>query len=101
MVQTQLCHTQERVEKPEPGAPRDPAVTEPPPTMLSGYGGMSAADFNKPAGVGLSEHEAAVRCWGDKLTMKELVHVLKAATKHEHFAKFAANSHPRFGTLWH
>lgn len=69
-----------------------PLDTSPPPTMSSGYGGMSEDDVTKSPVKILSEHEARIRTWVKTLDGPSLVKHLKVAARHQLYEKFVSQS---------
>ena len=85
-----LCRAEETAPPADP-TPAEIPVEEPvgpPPTMTSGYSGLTEADWKKPPAQILKEHDETVRTFANALSQKTLTHHLKLACRHENYAKF-------------
>ncbi|CAL1152425.1 unnamed protein product [Cladocopium goreaui] len=79
---------------PEKPAPKETATSAPlPPTLASGFGGMTEDDRGKLPIQILSEHESKVKAWVKTLDGPAVVKNLKVATAHPYYDQFVSKFH--------
>ena len=79
---------------PEEPAPKETATSAPlPPTLASGFGGMTEDDRGKLPIQILSEHESKVKAWVKTLDGPAVVKNLKVATAHPYYDQFVSKFH--------
>ena len=84
--------------EPEPTDPAQesqPTTIEPPPTMFSGYGGMTPEDMEKHPTVVMQEHESKLRTWCKGQSMKDLMGHMKMIASHTYYDKFMSQFNNR------
>ena len=75
---------------PEKTPPAESPWDGPVPTMVSGYGGLTEADWKKAPSQILREHEETIRAFATPLSQKDLTHQLKLACRHDCYVQFIA-----------
>ena len=79
---------------PEKPAPKETATSAPlPPTLASGFGGMTEDDRGKLPIQILSEHESKVKAWVKTLDGPAVVKNLKVGTAHPYYDQFVSKFH--------
>ena len=90
----------QKMEEPEKPAPKETAASATlPPTMASGFGGMTEDDHGKSPHEILNDHDLKVKEWVQTLDGPAVVKNLKVATAHPYYEKFLSQFQERkFGS---